>query len=157
MKLKNSLASSVKATAEIKKFQLSLRPHKSKILSGTVLAIDPSSISLGWAWFQQGILIMNGEYKAPANQSANKRLVKLMTELQQWTGADVLVVEKMFRYNAPLIWSVGASVVTVKPEALIEMPIRVWQAYCSDEYVKSDAEDAKLIGETLIYLAGDLK
>jgi hypothetical protein len=147
----------MKLSAEAKKFQATLRPHKKLLLSSTMLAIDPSSISLGWAWFQQGEMMISGTYTAASSQPAHKRLVKLMDELQKWTGADVLVVEKMFRYNAPLIWSVGSTITTIKPGILIECPIRVWQSFADEDYVKSDEQDAILIGTTVIQLAKDLK
>lgn len=81
----------------------------------------------------------------------------LMQQLHQWTKPDTLVVEKMFRYNPSLVWSVGAVIVTVCPNTLIEMPIRVWSAFKDDSYVKSDQADAELIGRAIVYLAKDLK
>jgi hypothetical protein len=80
-----------------------------------------------------------------------------MDQLQQWTQPQTLCVEKMFRYNPSLVWAVGATIVTVRPNSLIEMPIRVWQAFRDDSYEKSDQADAEMIGKALIYLAKDLK
>lgn len=144
-------------SAELKKFQVSLRPHKKQILNGTILAIDPGSISLGWAWFIKGEFIMSGEYKAPSTHSAHKRLMKIMDQLQVWTGADVLAIEKMFRFNASLIWSVGSTITTIRPDVFIEVPIRCWQQSLPDDYVKSDEQDAVLIGQCVIDLARKLK
>lgn len=144
-------------TAEMKKFQASLRPHKRAILEGTMLAIDPASISLGWAWFEAGQLIISGEYKAPRTHPPHKRLSHLMEQLVQWTKPDLMVVEKLFKYNASLVWSVGATIVTVMPEAMIECPIRVWRALAADDYEKSDQADAEMIGKAVIHFARGLK
>lgn len=147
----------LKITPEMRKFQATLRPYRTSILTDSILAIDPASISLGWAWFQHGILIISGEYTVPRTMSPHKRLPMLMDQLTDWTKTDVMVIEKMFRYNASLVWSVGATIVTIRPDIMIEMPVRVWQAFRDDDYEKSDQADAELIGKALIYLAKDLK
>jgi len=146
-----------KFTPEMRKFQASLRPHRTAILSGSLLAVDPGSISLGWAWFLTGELVISGEYQAPRTTSPHARLSLIMDQLQQWAQPQTLCVERMFRYNPSLVWAVGAAIVTVRPASLIEMPIRIWQAFRDDTYEKSDQADAELIGRSLIYLAKDLK
>lgn len=144
-------------SAEMKKFQASLRPHRTSILTDSVLAIDPASISLGWAWFQEGELVISGEYTAPRTMSPHKRLPVIMDQLTAWTKTKTLVIERMFRYNPSLVWSVGSTIVTIRPDVMLEMPVRVWKAFCDDSYEKSDQADAEMIGKALIYLAKDLK
>lgn len=144
-------------TTEMKKFQASLRPHKRAILEGTLLSIDPGSISLGWAWFMRGEMVISGEYKAPRTMPPHKRLTMIMDQLAQWTNPDVMAIEKMFRYNASLVWACGGAIITARPDSLIETPIRVWKALADDSYEKNDQADAELIGKAVIHFARGLK
>lgn len=144
-------------TTEMKKFQASLRPHKRAILEGTMLAVDPASISMGWAWFEAGQLIISGEYKAPRSHPPHKRLQSLMEQLVQWTKPNIMAVEKLFKYNSSLVWSVGAAIVTIQPEDMVEVPIRIWKTLADDTYEKTDQADAELIGKAVIYFARGLK
>ena len=81
----------------------------------------------------------------------------LMDQLTAWTKTETLVVERLFRYNPSLVWSVGMTIVATRPDHFIECPIRIWKAFCDDNYVKSDEQDAIKMGEAIIWLAKDLK
>jgi hypothetical protein len=123
------------------------------VIGGTLLAVDPGSNSLGWAWYSKGTLIESGEYKAVGSLRPHKRLVQIMDQLAVWISPDVLAIEKMFRHNPSLIWSVGAAIVTTKPESMIEVPVKIWQDFIEDDYHKSDEADACLIGKAVLHYA----
>lgn len=122
---------------------------------GRVLAIDPGSNSLGWSLFDKGHLVRSGKISARAKDPAHTRLLHIIDDLVNAVGVmhDVVCVEKLFRYNASLVWSVGAVIAATRPEVLIEVPIRLWQAQTSDGYFKDDEKDAVEIGKTLIHYA----
>lgn len=123
------------------------------VLTGSLLAIDPGSRSLGWAWFQGGEYMVSGTYKASSRTKPHERLCQIMEQLQNWANPDVLAVEKMFKLNPSLIWSVGASIVTVKPVQLIEVPIPIWKSLVPSTYEKSDETDAIYIGKAVLHHA----
>lgn len=120
-----------------------------------MLAIDPGSNTLGWALFDKGHFVRSGKISARGKDLAHTRLLHIIDELVDIAGVmhDVVCVEKLFRYNASLVWSVGAVIAATRPEVLIEVPIRLWQARLDENYVKSDERDAIEIGKTLIEYA----
>lgn len=148
-----------KLTIEMKKFQASLRPHKKAILHGSLLAIDPGSRSLGWARFEAGQLLISGAYEAPTSMPAHKRLVKIADQLSQWTCPNILAIERMFKFNPSLVWSVGMSIVVTRPQDLIEVNVRAWKKFAEEDdgYEKSDEWDAIMIGRCVIETARQLK
>jgi hypothetical protein len=146
-------------TTEMKKFQASLRPHKRAILEGTLLSIDPGSISLGWAWFMKGEMVISGEYKSPRTVPPHKRLPMIMDQLAQWTNPDIMAIELLFKLNHSLLWAAGAAISTARPDSLISVGVRLWKATAEKDpnYFKSDEWDAIMIGRTVIETARGLK
>ncbi len=120
----------------------------SKILHGTLLAIDPASISMGWALYKQGELDSSGEFERKKGPPW-KRIGDLMTLVQLLPEADVLAIEKIGK-NRPLIWSVGAVIGVLRPKAMIETHYSKWHPYREESYTKSDRLDAELIGLAVI-------
>ena len=136
------------------KFKMRMRGYKRQVLGGSMLAIDPGSNSLGWAWYINGELVISGEYKATAGAAPHKRLTQIMEQLSVWTSPDILVIEELFsRCVHSLVWSVGAAIVTTKPKNMVEVPIKVWHDFKPMNYTKTDELDALLIGKAAIYYA----
>lgn len=135
----------------VRAFKKQVSDLKGLATKGSLLAIDPGSRSLGWAWFQGGEYMVSGTYKASNRTAPHERLYQIMEQLQNWANPDVLAIEKMFKFNPSLIWSVGASIVTVKPTQMIEVPIPIWKALVPSTYVKSDETDAIFIGKAVIH------
>lgn len=145
-------------------FYSKVAEHKDKILGGTLLAIDPSSGSgksmPGFAVFEAGILVNCGTIAFPKKKApVYDRLQHLTEQVAKIlpTPPDVLVIEEIHKNIAHLylLWSVGVSIAAAKSPVTFELPINCWKALAkvSDDYHKTDAEDAVIIGRTLIELA----
>lgn len=145
-------------TNETKAFRKAIAPYAYTVLKGRVLAIDPGSNNLGWALYNKGELVESGEISAHPKNKPHKRIISIVHDLCEETkgACDVVCIEKLFRYNPSLVWSVGAVIQAKEPDIFIEVPIRLWQARVGDDYVKSDERDAVEIGSTLIYHASKL-
>lgn len=140
-------------TKEQKLFRKELAPLAYTVLKGRMLAIDPGSNALGWALFEKGQLAESGVIHANNKNKPHRRILSIMEELSEVTprAIDVLCIEKMFRFNPSLLWSVGAVITTKEPELFVEVPVRIWQALLGDDYEKSDERDAIAIGNAVIH------
>jgi hypothetical protein len=135
-----------------RKFSIQIKPYAKTIMTGSMLAVDPGSQSMGWAWFTQGNLVISGEYKARPG-APHRRLIEIAEQLSEWTKPDILVIEKMYKFNPPLIWSVGTAITVTKPELMLEIPIKLWKDLIDDQYTKTDRNDAILLGKVAIHYA----
>ena len=133
------------------KFSKEVGKYLYKILHGRVLAIDPGSTAMGWAMYEKCELIDSGSIEAPKKRSAAwQRIGDMMTMLEdRGMVYDVMVIEKLGK-NVPLIWSVGAAIGALKPQAMIECHYRRWHPFRSPDYIKTDELDAQLIGMAVI-------
>src|SRR5574343_1533553 len=90
-----------------------IKKHDNLILGGNMLAIDPASHSLGYAYYKKGQLIDKGTLEAPSRLSIHGRLLWLNTNLKllqdQHGVVDVLIVEEIRgrMAHAYLMWAVG--------------------------------------------------
>jgi len=148
----------------IVKFRKSLEPIAETILNGRILAIDPASGGSsmpGYAWFDKGELQASGEIALAKKKPIQERLKDLLTVLE--TGfnnppPDILVIEKIrgSRTHHYLFWSIGVTVAGSEAPTILELPIPCWKAVVPDDYEKTDEDDAKYIGQTLIILAKEI-
>ncbi len=142
-------------------FYAKVRANRHKILTGTVLAIDPSSggSSLpGFAVFRAGELLTSGEIEFPKKQDVYTRIQRLYDEIRKLADPDVLAIEEIrgatFSHMY-LRWAVGVSIAAGKAPVSVELPITVWKqlAKVMPGYIKGNAMDAECIGHSLILLA----
>jgi hypothetical protein len=124
------------------------------ILDGTMLAIDPGSNSLGYAIYKAGELEISGEIKGKG--LAHERLHEIADQLLELEKPDVLAIE-LIRKNHVLIWSIGTTIACIRSPNLIEVPITLWHKLRADDYEKTDALDAELIGQVVISRAKILR
>lgn len=137
-------------TKSLAKMDKALGPCLDTVLEGTLLAIDPGSNSLGYAIFRGGELEISGEIKGGrTTDPAHIRLQEIADQLVALEAPDVLAVE-LIRKNTPLIWSVGTTIACVRSPHLIEVPITCWHELRGEDYEKTDALDAELIGRTVL-------
>jgi Holliday junction resolvasome RuvABC endonuclease subunit len=133
--------------------------NKALILSGTVLAIDPSTTSPGFALFENGQLIIKGVLKVDAKRPAFQRLQQLPDLIKAICkdAPDVVAVEKVPKAAAHvyLLYGVGATIAAARTPRVIDVDIPVWKAVAQTDpvYTKTDANDAEKIGQSLIYRA----
>jgi len=146
------------------KFLKSIETHASKVLSGTLLVIDPSSGSKdsmpGFAIFKQGVLESHGEIEIPPSYPIQKRLQVLDHKIRCLLPdpATVFGMEDISGQHFShkyLVWACGVSVAASQTPALILVPIQTWRSYArkDPDYVKSDASDAKYMGVTIVELS----
>jgi len=130
-----------------------IKLHKNTILTGSVLAIDPASRSLGYAIAEAGEVVEYGSLVAE-DAPINIRLQSIVNVLQE-EEYDILVIELIRGSMAHvyLHWAVGAIVSAVQAPILLELPIHAWKAWVGKEYIKGDDTDANAIAETLLALA----
>lgn len=136
------------------------------ILTGTLLAVDPStgsSSSLpGYALYEKGILVESGVIRVDVAAAKNKRLFEIRRTLQEdFEVPDVLVIEHIsaiafgaLKYNAEafvgLHRGVGAILSAFNLDTVIEVPPSVWKRKVDEGYTKSDESDAVYIGRYVI-------
>lgn len=151
----------------LNEFYKAIARNRNRILTGTVVAIDPSSggtSAPGFAIFRQGTLECKGSVAVNKKLKVNERLQiiydRLNTLLPQ--PPDLLVVEKIRGSMSPpqLFFSVGVALAAVRSPIALEMASVVWRAYAGRDYWKAkregetdDADDAEMIGLALIELA----
>lgn len=136
------------------------------ILTGTLLAIDPSTGSKssmpGFAVFQKGELIESGIIKVDLKGNRAQKLYQINHTLRTDFGApDVVAVESagyfISKMNPASIISlqraIGAVIAAWPVKCLVEVPSNVWQRYVPANYVKGDEMDAVAIGMCVIYKA----
>lgn len=161
-------------------------PIADLILSGDVLAIDPSIISSssnpGWALYKEGELHSSGTITGiDPRRSVEDRLQFLGKYCrEEFDEPDVLVIEHINpgrgpqgRAMIPTIRSTGAIIGSFECEHVISIVPLSWQSMVLKyinleghteyekykhykETIKSDEEDAKWIGRTIIELAKEV-
>lgn len=142
-----------------------VRQHRELLLTGEVLAIDPStgagptsyagySLWSAGEWYEQGIIIM--DYRDP---TPDRMRALSLCLAQDFDRPDVLIVEQLNhpKVHFSLKKAVGAIYAGCHAEVDIEMPAPVWHAHTPTGYVKTDDWDAFYIGETALYLARSLE
>lgn len=140
------------------KFYRQVQAARGLILEGSMLAIDPSSRTMGYAFYDSAVLVTSGTLSAPAKMATNDRLIMLHDRIQELVPSppDVMAIEEIRGKMAPyqLHWSVGGTITAVRPPVLIEVPINVWKpvSRLTDWYFKDDEIDARMIGHSLIRL-----
>ncbi len=133
----------------------SIEAIASVINTGTLLAIDPASKSLGYALYEAGELTSKGKLVSKKRQ-VNERLHDLHKQLKnKFKSIDILAVEKIRGSMAHdyLKWSIGVAIVSINSDFMIEVPIQFWKKLREDDYTKDDDNDAELIGAVLVRIA----
>jgi hypothetical protein len=130
--------------------------HSDKILGGTMLAIDPSSTSMGWALFVHGEVYSAGTAKSEG--SVGERLAEIMGQLPD-ENLDVLVTEfvRSSTGHIYLVWSNGAAVAKYGPPVVLEVTTGAWKKLVDKSYVKTDVRDATNIGTFAVQLCKEYK
>ena len=128
------------------------------ILKGKFIAIDPASRTGGYAVYQSGVLIESGTIVLDKNKDAIDRLMELGEILLDDDEYDLMAIERIRGSMAHtfLKFSIGAYVVGIGAPVNIEVPINAWKKVTPPDYVKSDENDAIMIGKTLVVLAKEL-
>lgn len=144
--------------------------HAIPLLEGRVLSIDPSSGSAssmpGYAIYVAGKLVECGTIEIPYTKKSHVRLryLKECIEKEFPENWDVLIMESLTIMQSTrrsamskLIESVGVILAAVKSDEVIYVAPASWHAYVrrkyGDSYVKSDSEDARVMGELVIATA----
>lgn len=156
--------------------QQSITSCKSLILSGTLLAIDPSSGSRGsmpgYAFFRAGVCEEWGIIQLDHKQSLKEKLWNLGNWLRvKYPKVDVLIMENIPPFmssagtgfkNAAVVnlhKSIGAVFSAVYSSMCIEVTPQSWHAWLrhkglEDTYDKNDANDALILALYTLENAG---
>lgn len=122
------------------------------ILTGTMLCIDPASISVGYALYVKGKLTTSGKVKATPKMPIHTRLDEIVSSLPP-LSPDLVIIELV---RSPghiyLCWSAGA-IIAHYGTPLIEIPQRLWKNAQDSKYFKDDEMDAKYMGKYVIEIA----
>lgn len=129
---------------------------RDKILGGYLLAIDPASVSLGFALYDKGVLVKSGTLKTKGDIATRLTdLCLLLREEIRHYDISVLAVE-FLRTGVGhhfLVWSVGAVVSEVAADHVVEVHTQSWKKLVSSSYQKSDENDAIQIGRFAVEIA----
>lgn len=131
------------------------------LLNGRVLAIDPSSGAsspIGYAVFDKGVLVDNATISIRGKLPIHKRLPIIYDELSKTFGTpDVLIIEEIHGSisSNQLQYAVGVTIAATRPPEHITLPLNIWKALgkADPTYTKEDANDARMIGQSVIMLA----
>lgn len=161
-------ASGKKSTA-LPKYKQMIQECKDCLLTGTLLAIDPSTGSRssmpGYALFKNGQLVESGTITVDIKGNRAERLHEINRTLrEELETPDVVAVESagyfVGKMNPASIISlqraIGAIVAAHPVKCLIEIPSNVWQKHAFPGYIKNDANDAICIGLCAINTAKEL-
>jgi hypothetical protein len=146
---------------DLKKLRDFCTSYNSEILGDHLLAIDPSSKSVGWASFMSGVLRESGTLCVAG--SPHRRLRAIYDELvAKFSEApSVLAIEKIRGRGSShiLVWSVGVIQTAVRTSLVYEVPINFWKVLAKEdpEYSKTDQNDAVKIGQVLIAMAKECR
>lgn len=155
------------------KLEIAVLKYASLILEGRILAVDPSSGSSkslpGYAIYEKGKLIDSGVISVDTGKVLNVKLRMIADSLRnEFPVPDVLVIENLppfmgnagdgpgFGFNKSILnlhRSVGAIMSAVPCEPIVEVAPVSWRKNVPDNYVKSDENDAILMGYTVVRLA----
>ena len=133
--------------------------HISAIRQGRWIVIDPGVVS-GYAVYTKGELIHSGIIKCKAGDDIQKRSRAIHelfgTETEPY---DFMAIERIRGTMAPysLMFNVGAYMACVPTNECIEVPIPVWHKLKTAEYIKSDKQDAELIGQSILMIAEEIE
>lgn len=126
---------------------------RDKILTGTMMAIDPGSNSLGYAWYNNGELVESGVITKKG--SIGERLAHVVSQLGKYQVPDVVITE-FVRTNTGhvyLTWASGAAVAALGAKDTIEVHTGLWKKLITASYVKNDENDAVAIGALAVAIA----
>lgn len=146
---------------DLKKLQDFCTTHNAEILRDHVLAIDPSSKSVGWASFMSGVLKDSGTIRVAG--VAHSRLREIYDELWERFAEvpSVLAIEKIRGRGSShiLVWSVGVIQTAIRSQLVVEIPINFWKVLAKEDetYKKTDENDAIKIGNVLIEIAKECR
>ena len=144
-----------------------VKKNKKAILTGYMLAIDPGSVSSGWALFKRGTLLASGTFKTKSRFPI-QRMQEIREYYSGFRGVDVLAMEYIHEPNektvmssyTKLLKSVGALAATIKFKFCVEIAPIVWQSIYTPKVgrkTKSDENDAVGVGMALIMMAKELE
>ena len=160
-----------KKPAKVAKYRIAIAQAASQILTGRLLAIDPSVGSAnsmpGYAVFEAGVLVENGTIQVDFRQPVSKRLHEINRCLREdFDCPDVVAIEMPPLINlrglghrmnavsrAGLQRGIGAAIAAWPVDHIVEIPPASWAKFKTETYVKSDAADALTIGLAVIALA----
>lgn len=170
---KSTRGTKVKATPKLTSLERDLAPVLGLALNGTVLAIDPSSGSTlsqpGYAIFVNGRLKDSGLVRIRSGDHISNRLYRLSKTLrEEFEQPTLLVTENIppFMGDGPgaqfatrnvisLHQSIGV-VMSVWDVPVIQVSPRTWRSRIPDNYLKSDENDAIMIGWSALQTARKL-
>ena len=135
---------------DVTKLRKFYRENRDIILSGTVLAIDPGSRSMGLSVFKCGVCVDSGTLQVDGE--ILPRLNKLFHQLEDmYINPDIVVVETIRASMAHLYlqWSVGVLLAATNAPKLVEVNVNIWKKLVPLGYEKSDESDSYWIGRSL--------
>lgn len=153
----------------------SVKKYRSLILEGSLLSVDPASGGSsypGYAIFDAGVLMEYGTIDLPKGQDIHLRLQELCRTLRdEFIVPDVLVVENIPPFMSTAVGdkknfanravinlhkSIGCIVGSVRCKALVEVTPGSWRQMIPEDYLKSDENDALMLGLRVLKEAYDL-
>lgn len=152
------------------KMALSCKPHVGSIITGTVIAIDPSSGSResmpGYAIFRAGELVDSGYIALQHNEDLRKRLHDLRRSLtEQFQVPDILVTENIppvmtgkgfFNRSMVSLQRAIGVVQSIWDVPCIEVAPITWRQNIPDDYRKTDETDAIMMALTVLKAAREI-
>jgi Holliday junction resolvasome RuvABC endonuclease subunit len=145
-------------------FYKQVKDSADQILSGVVLAIDPSSggsSKPGFALAREGQLKHSGVINILQMLPIERRLQQLYLRIKALTNdvPNVFAIERIRgrTAHAHLQWAVGTSIAASQAPIFIEIPTDIWKAVAKTDpkYKKGDEADAIKMLEALLLLAGN--
>jgi len=145
--------------AQIAKVRHFIKNNYKSVTKGRWIVIDPGKTA-GYAIFDKGQLDESGVIKCKSSDDVKARAYAINQLFQSEEDAyDFMLIEMMRGPMSPyaLMFKVGAYMASVNAKLCVEIPVNVWKPMRDENYIKSDREDAILMGKALLELAKEMK
>jgi hypothetical protein len=146
-----------RVTTLLAKLKAKVEPYIDQILEGKLIAIDPSSNSVGYCTFDSGLFLERGKLVAKSTDSPHTRLGAIAQAVAlEAQGCDIAVMEEIHnrKTHVTLLRACGACMAGLGDvPVLFEVDPTLWHTIAPPGYEKDDDTDAYLLGQLIINLA----
>lgn len=139
----------------INKLASQCREYAYHILNMSILAVDPASVTTGWAMYEGGKLTESGVWDLNKKNPMQERLQRLDQYVHDVGTVEILCIEDAshaYMSHKYLSYAMGTVIGATDSNTAILWPTVMWKPYAAitPGYVKSDESDAIVIGASLI-------
>lgn len=143
-----------KQTVSTSYLNTAIKYNHKNIDTGTMMCIDPGSVHMGWARYENGELVESGKFDHSHLRQMGPRMREIGKKLRQLPPVDLLVIENIREPNSKTVYrsymrllkTIGAVMSNVDYKYLLEIHPNTWKQFTDDGWKKDDELDAIYLG-----------